>query len=574
MLNLINILNNTLYEKNINLHCLKIRLFIFLGLLTTYAYAIPIDYEQFYEKYKNSPSASLNIQGDKYVMENKLDSARAYYSIIANRYISNLSDYEKKLCGNAYNNLGYIYFYGNSDYFNAYVNFLKALQICEDISDTANLPYIYLNIGNIFMVYNDIPKACDMYRKAFYAAVNVKDYSILLIIYSNYLNLSIIENNLAEMTEVIDVFCNLNIPDTIPLYKYVCLSTKGAHQLMNNNYELAAQTFMEQKEHINALLTPERFLLLSLICTAQAFYQQGNYKAAVEQLHKAETVSDTISTVNDIRIHIYDALKNCYNQSGNNELAEKYHLKWLKIKDNVQNIQNFTKVKDLESNYSLYKMDNKVRELVRKRQIQKQITQIVLSGLIIITILLIRICFQYHSLKKNNRELYRKNIEILDNEKRERQQRRMYERILNEYETKLENTSSDNDKPRKYIKSNLNESDKEYLGSRIKDIMETSDAIYNMEFSIEYLATMVGSNVKYVSQTINEIFQKNFNTLLQEYRVKEACKRLADSNRYGHLTIEAISEGVGFKNRSNFTTVFKKVTGLTPSQYQSISRTS
>lgn len=560
-------------KRLFNLNCLKIQLYIFLGLLTTYINASPIDYEQFYEKWKNSPSASLNIQGDKYVMENKLDSARAYYSIIANRYISNMSDYEKKLCGNAYNNLGYIYFYGNSDYFNAYVHFLKALQICEEINDAANLPYIYLNIGNIFMVYNDIPKACDMYRKAFYAAANVKDYHILLIIYSNYLDLSILENNLTDMTEVIDTFCNLNIPDTIPLYQYVCLSTEGARQLMNKNYELATQAFLKQKEHINTLLTPERFLLLSLICTAQALYQQGNYKAAIEQLHKAEKASDTISTVNDIRIHIYDALKNCYNESGDKELAEKYHLKWLKIKDNVQNLQNFTRVKDLESNYALYKMDNKVRELVQKRRIQKQITQIILSGSIIITILLIRICFQYYRLKKNNRELYRKNIEILDNEKQERQQRRMYERMLNEYKTKLEHTSSDNDKPRKYMNSNLNESDKEYLGSRIKDIMETSEAIYNMDFSIEYLATLVGSNVKYVSQTINEIFQKNFNTLLQEYRIKEACKRLADSNHYGHLTIEAIAEGVGFKNRSNFILVFKKVTGLTPSQYQNISRT-
>jgi AraC-like DNA-binding protein len=81
-----------------------------------------------------------------------------------------------------------------------------------------------------------------------------------------------------------------------------------------------------------------------------------------------------------------------------------------------------------------------------------------------------------------------------------------------------------------------------------------------------------GSKYKYVSQVINEYYQQNFNTFLNSYRIKEACKRLGDLEHYGNYTIEAISESVGFKSRSTFVSSFKRITGLTPSQYQRLAR--
>ena len=81
-----------------------------------------------------------------------------------------------------------------------------------------------------------------------------------------------------------------------------------------------------------------------------------------------------------------------------------------------------------------------------------------------------------------------------------------------------------------------------------------------------------GSKSKYVSQVINEHYGQNFNTFLNSYRIKEACKRRGDLVNYGNFTIEAISESVGFKSRSTFVTSFKRITGLMPSQYQRMAR--
>ncbi len=73
-------------------------------------------------------------------------------------------------------------------------------------------------------------------------------------------------------------------------------------------------------------------------------------------------------------------------------------------------------------------------------------------------------------------------------------------------------------------------------------------------------------------QVIHEKWGENFNSFLNSYRIKEACRRLGDIDHYGQLTIEAIATGVGFRSRTSFVTSFKRITGLTPSEYQRLAR--
>ena len=75
-----------------------------------------------------------------------------------------------------------------------------------------------------------------------------------------------------------------------------------------------------------------------------------------------------------------------------------------------------------------------------------------------------------------------------------------------------------------------------------------------------------------MSQVINTKYGKSFSSLLSEYRVNEASRRLADLEHYGDYTIEAIAQSVGFKSCTSFVALFKKLTGLTPSAYQKMAR--
>ncbi len=93
---------------------------------------------------------------------------------------------------------------------------------------------------------------------------------------------------------------------------------------------------------------------------------------------------------------------------------------------------------------------------------------------------------------------------------------------------------------------------------------------YQENFSVDRLAEKIGVSQKRVSRALNIVFGKNFPTYLGEIRVREACRRLTDLEHYGHLTLEGIARGCGFKSRTNFIAVFKKSTGLNPSDYRKI----
>ena len=109
---------------------------------------------------------------------------------------------------------------------------------------------------------------------------------------------------------------------------------------------------------------------------------------------------------------------------------------------------------------------------------------------------------------------------------------------------------------------------KQKLLGQINEVLNNVSSISDPEFSLQKLAEAVGSNTKYVSQVINEYYNKNFKTLLNEYRLREATRRLNDQEHYGNMTIQAIYEEVGYSNAVSFIRAFKRMYGITPSEYQ------
>ena len=104
---------------------------------------------------------------------------------------------------------------------------------------------------------------------------------------------------------------------------------------------------------------------------------------------------------------------------------------------------------------------------------------------------------------------------------------------------------------------------------RIMDVMEDISVISQPDFNLSRLAQLVDSNTKYVSWVINNVYQKNFKTFLNEYRIREACRRLEDKEHYGNLTIQAVYKDLGYSSASNFIQAFN---GVTPSTYQKLVR--
>jgi len=83
--------------------------------------------------------------------------------------------------------------------------------------------------------------------------------------------------------------------------------------------------------------------------------------------------------------------------------------------------------------------------------------------------------------------------------------------------------------------------------------------------TIDQAAQAMGTNRTYLSQYINEVCNKTFYEWVRDMRVDEACQLLVNRR---DLSVEQIAAMVGFSSSSNFSSTFKRVTGVTPLQWR------
>jgi AraC-like DNA-binding protein len=103
--------------------------------------------------------------------------------------------------------------------------------------------------------------------------------------------------------------------------------------------------------------------------------------------------------------------------------------------------------------------------------------------------------------------------------------------------------------------------------SKLNSVMKNEKLYQETELTLQQLAEKIKSPSYQVSQAINERMGKNFYDLVNGYRVEEAKRLLADSENKNY-TILSVGFEAGFNSKTTFNTVFKKFTGLTPTEYR------
>ena len=110
------------------------------------------------------------------------------------------------------------------------------------------------------------------------------------------------------------------------------------------------------------------------------------------------------------------------------------------------------------------------------------------------------------------------------------------------------------------------------LYDKILDIIVMQKKYKDVNYSAKQLAKDLKTNTRYLSAVVNSRFGQNYSSLLNEYRIREACRRLADAEHYGNVTIQAIYEQLGYSSASGFINAFRNVNGMTPSAYMKLAR--
>jgi AraC-like DNA-binding protein len=97
-------------------------------------------------------------------------------------------------------------------------------------------------------------------------------------------------------------------------------------------------------------------------------------------------------------------------------------------------------------------------------------------------------------------------------------------------------------------------------------IMEQEKIYLSSELTIQDVAEKLNTNKQYISEILNRSFHKNFYDYVNDYRIEE-FKKLISQPGSDRMNILGLAYEAGFNAKATFNAVFKKKTGLTPSQF-------
>lgn len=118
----------------------------------------------------------------------------------------------------------------------------------------------------------------------------------------------------------------------------------------------------------------------------------------------------------------------------------------------------------------------------------------------------------------------------------------------------------------KYRNSGLPASLAKKLVEDLEVLMSREQLYKENSLKLETLAEKLKSNRHFVSQVINQFYKMNFFDFINSNRINEAKRLLVSGDE--EMNIIEIAYAVGYNNKVTFNTVFKRFTGLTPSEYR------
>ncbi len=125
---------------------------------------------------------------------------------------------------------------------------------------------------------------------------------------------------------------------------------------------------------------------------------------------------------------------------------------------------------------------------------------------------------------------------------------------------------ADDDKEFRHIKFKIETIDVENgtIEDKIQHVMYFAENNINKIVNIDEVARLVYMSPKYLSRAFKQYTGMNFSRYKINIKIKHSKKLLTNN----HLTVEQVSDNLGYENSESFIRIFKKYTAMTPSQYR------
>ena len=529
--------------------------------LVAMATHVPYSVDQ-YNRWTKLSISELMHRGQHFLQDLcQVDSALVCYTIVSNRVTDkSLSRDSVYLVARAFNNLGYIYGAYYFDYEKAYESLNRSLEISEQYGFEVNKAYAYMNLASLMDSRDELfgeetlsSEALDNTKLAFNQAVKVKEWNVAVTSVYNMLTMVDSKSGIRPIKPELDRFKQLPRDQSVEMWQSTLMFCQGVEAFLAGQYSQALAFYKQmalQAEH----LTTNRQQ-----CIIRARMQQAEVLAALHRYTEAvacleQNVADAQSQGLDTDlINTYQEMIRVYEAMGNEPKANEFEYIYLKTRDKFIHKSHAERLEKSRFLNEMRRVNEQVAQIQAKHE---RAHQLLLMVCLITAIILIALLLLVRSnIKQRNyiRHLYEKNVQLLD------------VKVADTVPAAQAEGEQEENAPK--YQGLLDQESKDRLFNQIKRVMDDMSIICKPDFSLQQLADQVGSNYKYVSQVLNECYGKSFKQVLNEQRVREACRILNDTQQSSHLTIEAIAANLGFNSRSNFTVTFKRITGISPSDF-------
>ncbi|MBU8892267.1 MAG: tetratricopeptide repeat protein [Bacteroidales bacterium] len=486
---------------------------------------------------------------------------------------------DKKGICRSYNNIGIVHQY-QGNYLPAIEYLQKSLVIFSEIGDKKGMSDCYNNIGIIHYYQDNYSLALEYYQKSLDLSLEINNKGVMS---KNYNNIGLIYEVLDSNTLALDYFQNsLKIKQELGDKIGIAASYTNIGCIYRNmqNYSLAIAYFQKSlkintelkiKRDVSSTLSElalTNIALAAIVETKEEKQEKFNQAItyAKQSLYIGQEIGDIIAEQN-----AYEDLSNAYKGLNNYKKAFEYQEMFIVMNDSIYSIEKMKKIESLEAKFQAEKKQLQIENLENETQLksinikkQRIIIKLLITGSILILVFAALFYYQKLIQIRTNKELVKRNMEIVYSEKLLNENNRL---LTNEPEKFLNKFSIQNSKNESQITS-LQE---EKLFTDFINLLEKEKYYLNQDLTLQKVSDELNSNRTYLSKAVKDCSGSSVNSIVNEYRVKEARRLLSDSKNLT-LTIEYIGKKAGFKSKPTFYSAFKKITGVTPSFFLKTAR--
>lgn len=430
--------------------------------------------------------------------------------------------------------------FGCDRYPQALEAYIATMERAEQLGDNQLFLASIGNIANIYAISGEYERSEHYISLGYEAARQQQDKNLTGSFLINMVGIYSVMGNVEKASEALELLRRNPVEDSVK-WKFYLIYGEGIIARMRKDYDRAIERNTEALHYVLKHGMGLRFELAQYGEIGKAYLLQGSPQKALPylhiQLHKADSLDSR-----ELFVSSCEMLADAYRQAGIEDSARFYTALYHTLRDSLLDQRGLNMAKE-----KLYQYENRRtgRQLTELGEEVRWWKRVVAAALVLLLATIAVLLWRRH--KEAGRVATAVSIPDTD-----------------ETTAGPEADGATEQRSRIY----LSDEQVRQLAAQIDEVMHDISVISDADFSLQVLANRVDSNTKYVSYAINETYGRNFKTLLNEMRIEEAARRLQDPVHYGNITIQGIYQELGYNSAAAFIQAFKKIKGMTPSQFQ------